>query len=88
MIEQDRLFEKVAEELGIPEDKVRFVIKDFEHSLRTLMREPQEVGEFIMLKNLFRLRLQVTHVKKVIRSGKIREEKLRKLFLTLKRFDL
>lgn len=86
--EQDRLFERIAERSGYSEELVRFVIRDWENSLRLLLRTPEETGPLIDIRGYLKIRFRVEGVKIALRRHKFSKEKKRKLFLTLKRFDL
>lgn len=86
--EQDKLFEKVAEELNISEDLVRFVISDLEESLRLMIKEPHITGPHILVRNCFKVYFNEKHAKKILRKDRIKEEKKKKLFLTFKHFNL
>lgn len=88
MNKQDDIYEAVAHELNISEDLVRFVIEDLESSLRIMMRDPQITGPLIEVRNCFKVKLNEKHAKKLLRKGKISEEKQKKLFLLIKHFNL
>lgn len=88
MFNQEKLFEEVAKELDISEELVEFVISDLEHSLRMLIRDPQITGPLIEVRECFKIKFNEKHAKKLLRKGKISEEKQKKLFLTFKHFNL
>ena len=88
MTEQDKLYERIAEELNISEDLIRFVISDLESSLRLMMKHPEVTGPIIRVQNCFKIILNEKHAKKILRKGNLKEEKQKKLFLTFKHFKL
>jgi hypothetical protein len=53
-----------------------------------MMRDPQITGPLIEVRNCFKVKLNEKHAKKILRKGKISEEKQKKLFLLIKHFNL
>ena len=62
-MKQKELYKKVAEELDLPEDKVRFVIESYEQAIRWFISNPVYAGIKIIVPELLAFRVNKPKLK-------------------------